>query len=115
MSVGWNVLQYRFDWRQQQQHYGVYDPLPAAPLPHHRHAIIVTGHAIYTGARTNTSAIYDESNWILESYQHGQLGTFIEHIQKGIDILISDPLALLVFTGYVFPPKGTDHSSILSL
>ncbi|ORZ26159.1 hypothetical protein BCR42DRAFT_315609 [Absidia repens] len=76
------------------------DPLPSAPLARHNHAIVVTGHAMYMGPNDNElTALHDESQWILESYQHGQVNTFLNHIQKGIDMLLSDPQALLIFSG----------------
>ncbi|KAI8329634.1 hypothetical protein BC941DRAFT_442437 [Chlamydoabsidia padenii] len=117
MSLGWNLIQYRTDGWQQSQYdtstRWVNDPLPSAPLPHHIHAIVVTGHAIYTGPQ-HKEALQDEKNWILEPYQHGQVNTFLYHIQKGIDLLISDPQALLIFSGGQTRPSAGPISEGLS-
>jgi hypothetical protein len=113
MSLGWNFLQYEARFQSNSWRYGtksdssetvtpfwINDPLPSAPLTRHKHAIVVTGHAMYIGPKDNQpTTLQDENQWILESYQHGQVGTFLNHIQKGIDILLSDPQALLIFSG----------------
>lgn len=76
-----------------------HDSLPPLPLSQKHHAIIVAGHAIYTGPSTIQDTTLD-SNWILEPFQKGgQVHVFIEHIQKGLDILRQDPKAVLIFSG----------------
>jgi hypothetical protein len=76
-----------------------HDPLPPVPLTENYHAIIVAGHAIYTGP-DDMEQLVNDRNWILESYQQGgQVNTFIQHIQKGIDILKQDEVSVLIFSG----------------
>lgn len=73
--------------------------LPPLPLSQKHHAIIVAGHAIYIGPPTIQDTKLD-SNWILEPFQQGgQVHVFVEHIQKGIDILRQDPKSVLIFSG----------------
>lgn len=77
----------------------VHDPLPPVPLIENHHAIIVAGHAIYTGP-SDLEQVKLDSNWILEPFQRGgQIHTFVEHIQKGIDLLKQDPASVLVLSG----------------
>lgn len=76
-----------------------HDSLPPIPLTENHHAIIVAGHAIYTGP-DDMEQLVNDKNWILESYQQGgQVNTFIQHIQKGIDILKQDQVSVLIFSG----------------
>lgn len=76
-----------------------HDPLPPVPLTEDHHAIIVAGHAIYTGP-SDLEELKKDSNWILEPFQQGgQIHTFIEHIQKGIDVLKQDSKSVLIFSG----------------
>jgi hypothetical protein len=76
-----------------------HDPLPPVPLTEDHHAIIVAGHAIYTGP-SNLDELKLDRNWILEPFQQGgQVHVFIEHIQKGIDILKQDSKSVLIFSG----------------
>lgn len=37
----------------------------------------------------------------IESFQKGETATFIQHIEKGVEIALGDPESLLVFSGYV--------------
>ncbi|KAI7867572.1 hypothetical protein BDF14DRAFT_670038 [Spinellus fusiger] len=75
------------------------DPLPPPSMPVLEHAIIVAGHAIYTGP-PDTQSLQTDEHWTLEPYQkHGQVFTFQQHIQKGIALLKDNPKALLIFTG----------------
>lgn len=77
-----------------------HDPLPPILPNENNHAIIIAGHAIYTGPSNNMNDIYNDENWILEPYQKGgQVKTFIQHIQTGVDLLKQDPKAMLVFSG----------------
>jgi hypothetical protein len=76
-----------------------HDPLPPLPLIENDHAIIVAGHAIYTGP-SDLNQVKLDSNWILEPFQQGgQVHTFVEHIQKGIDTLKQDSKSVLIFSG----------------
>lgn len=61
--------------------------------------IMVAGHAVFTGNRLDPEGIRNESNWYLESFQHGQLNTFIEHIKRGVELAANDTHALLMFSG----------------
>ncbi|OMJ29400.1 U3 small nucleolar RNA-associated protein 20 [Smittium culicis] len=62
--------------------------------------IIVPGHAVYTGE----GSALDEKNWELESYQAGNVGVFVSHIHKGIEILQEHEKALLIFSGGITHP-----------
>ena len=76
-----------------------HDSLPPIPLTENTHAIIVAGHAIYTGP-SNLDDVRSDTNWILEPFQlGGQIHTFIQHIQKGLDLLKEDKDAILIFSG----------------
>ncbi|ODV90585.1 hypothetical protein CANCADRAFT_16549, partial [Tortispora caseinolytica NRRL Y-17796] len=67
------------------------------------HLIITACHTIWKGG---SSLGEDESEWDLEVYQTGQHKTFIEHIQKGLQLLSSDPNSILIFTG------GQTHANL---
>jgi hypothetical protein len=60
------------------------------------HLVIVTGHAILL----DQGNYQNDDAWVLESFQRGQVAVFAEHILKGMEIVQSDPNAILVFTGY---------------
>ncbi|KAK0719745.1 Mur ligase [Lasiosphaeris hirsuta] len=60
------------------------------------HLVIVCGHAIWQGGPKNG---WDEAEWLIESYKHGETPTFIEHIRAGVQIVASDNRATLVFSG----------------
>jgi hypothetical protein len=78
------------------------DAIPAGDSPWNRlnHLIVVCGHAVLTthGALTDETALLDES-WALETFQRGQVPTFVAHISKGIDIASRDDMSLLLFSG----------------
>ncbi|CAO3613776.1 unnamed protein product [Cunninghamella echinulata] len=107
MSLSWNILQYSHPYSKSLHNFTnsndniINYPLPLPPFINnvYTHAIIVTGHAIYNGPLENVTQLYDESNWILEPYQHNQVPTFIEHIIKGIQLLKSNPQSILLFSG----------------
>ena len=61
------------------------------------HLVIVAGHAVWLGHSSPPEQL--EADWILEPYQHGQTATFKQHIQRGSELAVKDPSALLVFSG----------------
>lgn len=61
--------------------------------------VMVAGHAIFTGSEWSDDALDDESNWVLESFQKGQVSTFLKHIERGVQITANDSSALLMFSG----------------
>ncbi|KAL2414929.1 hypothetical protein ABEF95_003145 [Exophiala dermatitidis] len=99
----------------------------AVSLP--THLIVVCCHAIYLGGRENQSRPtsvesnqqvlkdkdeesernnnskshqYDsdnEANWLIEPFQKGETGTYIQHIEAGVRKLAEDDDAVLVFSG----------------
>ncbi|KAK4138012.1 FolC bifunctional protein [Trichocladium antarcticum] len=60
------------------------------------HLVVVCGHAIWLGGPKNG---WDEAEWLIESYKHGETPTFIEHIKAGVQVLSQDARAVLVFSG----------------
>lgn len=65
------------------------------------HLVMVAGHAIYVGESLSNdhATLVDESNWILESFQRGQVSTFVRHIERGVSLTANDSSALLLFSG----------------
>ena len=61
--------------------------------------VMVAGHAIYTGSQWTPQELRVESNWVLESFQKGQVDTFLRHIRKGVQLAANDSSALLLFSG----------------
>jgi hypothetical protein len=74
-------------------------PDPAPEWSGARHLIVVAGHAVYTAAGRDERALSDESSWYLEPFQHGQLGTMLAHIQRGVALAAADNASLLLFSG----------------
>ncbi|KAI3464630.1 hypothetical protein Pfo_021293 [Paulownia fortunei] len=56
------------------------------PFPNFRNLVMVAGHSVYTSS--SCERVDKEDAWYLESYQKhpGQAATFVEHIQKGVEI-----------------------------
>lgn len=61
--------------------------------------IMVAGHAIFTGKSWERISLLNEDNWILEDFQKGQVGTFLKHIEKGVELAANAPSSLLLFSG----------------
>ncbi|KAJ1665413.1 hypothetical protein IW140_003382 [Coemansia sp. RSA 1813] len=57
--------------------------------------IIVPGHGIYT----NEGPPLDESNWHLLQMQRGEVGAFMAHIGKAVEMVKEQDSALLMFSG----------------
>ena len=71
----------------------------AALCPFHAlsHLVVVAGHAVLTSLDFHN--LTDDAQWELQSFQHGQLSTFLRHIEEGIAVAAADPTALLLFSG----------------
>jgi hypothetical protein len=69
---------------------------PAAP----KNLIVVAGHAPFRESVVSVpeNPQRDEA-WVLQSFQRGEPPLYIEHIQRGVDLLRADPEALLIFSG----------------
>lgn len=64
--------------------------------------IIVAGHAVYTGEKLGSIGdVENEKNWLLESYQRGQVSSFVGHIKRGVEEVVNDTEAMLIFSGGV--------------
>ena len=59
--------------------------------------IMVAGHAVMTG--TDQTLVDSEESWFLENLQHGQLSTYIRHIEKGVELAAANPLSVLIYSG----------------
>lgn len=64
------------------------------------HLVIVCGHAVLTthDALTAESLARDDA-WALEPFQKGQVGAFVAHVERGIELAARDERALLLFSG----------------
>lgn len=62
------------------------------------HLILLPGHGIQWCTEIGKSP-KDESCWYLQSFQHGQVPLFLEHIRRAIEEAANDPKSLLVFSG----------------
>ncbi|KAJ5623481.1 hypothetical protein N7490_012086 [Penicillium lividum] len=65
-------------------------------MQHVKHLVIVCCHAIYAGGPNHGLS---EDEWFIESFQKGEIPTFISHAKAGLKALSDDPHALLVFSG----------------
>ncbi|GAC97065.1 hypothetical protein PHSY_004649 [Pseudozyma hubeiensis SY62] len=91
-------------------------PPPRTGTDHLNHLVIVTGHAIWAGC--DVKAKDDDENWVLEDYQKGgSVKTFYKHIEKGMQLTVEDPNALLIFSGGQTRPNSlqTEGESYYSL
>lgn len=76
--------------------------------------VMVAGHAIFVSPRWDPDSLNDESNWILEKFQRGQVTTFLEHIRQGVMIAANDSSALLLFSGGQTRPGAGPRSEGLT-
>ncbi|KAL6527508.1 hypothetical protein OROGR_016598 [Orobanche gracilis] len=69
------------------------------PFANFRNLVMVAGHSVYTSS--GCDKVDEENAWYLEPYQKhpGQAATFVEHIQKGVEIAANDDGSLLLFSG----------------
>lgn len=69
------------------------------PFPKLKNLVMVAGHSVYTSS--SCEKVDKEDAWYLESYQKhpGQAATFVEHIEKGVELAANDDEALLLFSG----------------
>lgn len=62
--------------------------------------IIVPGHAAFHESVTTVPAHPEKDDgWVLQSFQHGEPPYFIEHMQRGLELLRQDESSLLLFSG----------------
>eukprot|EP01060_Flectonema_neradi_P003250 TRINITY_DN12082_c0_g1_i1.p1 TRINITY_DN12082_c0_g1~~TRINITY_DN12082_c0_g1_i1.p1 ORF type:complete len:280 (+),score=30.52 TRINITY_DN12082_c0_g1_i1:114-842(+) len=59
--------------------------------------IMVACHSTLMGI--DHTDIDNEENWSLAEMQRGQLKTYIEHIEKGVELAAANPHAILMFSG----------------
>ncbi|KAA8498874.1 hypothetical protein FVE85_6459 [Porphyridium purpureum] len=64
-----------------------------------RNLIMCAGHTVYKGTSYDRDSIANESNWVLERNQVGQLPAYLAHIRTSVELAAKDPLALLLFSG----------------
>lgn len=63
-------------------------------------AIIVCGHAVYTGGPLlPPSELPNDEHWTLLPYQAGEGRVYLEHISAAVELAREDPDALLIFSG----------------
>mmetsp|Transcript_2434 Transcript_2434/g.6123 ORF Transcript_2434/g.6123 Transcript_2434/m.6123 type:complete len:262 (-) Transcript_2434:245-1030(-) len=69
------------------------------PFPQLRNLVVVAGHSVFVGS--NFADAMAPENWYLEPYQQvpGQVESFVQHIQLGVQAAAEDPTALLLFSG----------------
>ncbi|KAJ2269671.1 hypothetical protein EV176_004527 [Coemansia sp. RSA 451] len=68
--------------------------------------VIVPGHGVYLGA----GSPLDEANWYLQEQQRGEVGAFMAHVGKGIEMVKEHERALLVFSGSKTRLEAGAHS-----
>ncbi|KAJ3490378.1 hypothetical protein NLI96_g1465 [Meripilus lineatus] len=63
------------------------------------HLVIVPGHAIWKGV--DAKRRFEDDEWVLEAYQRGggRVSAFVQHIERGVELMAEDEHALLVFSG----------------
>ncbi len=88
----------------------VFASLAARPHSTLTTLVLVAGHAIYRGQHWTPEALRDERNWILEPFQTAQVGAFLSHIQRGVELAANDSTSLLVFSGGQTRPTAGPRS-----
>ncbi|CAG8656283.1 1296_t:CDS:2, partial [Acaulospora morrowiae] len=85
-----------------------------SPHPELRDLVIVAGHAIFIG--NDFDKMDRDEGWILEEFQKGggHVKTFIEHIRKGVELVIDNKEALLIFSGGQTRPSAGPRSEAQS-
>ncbi|PIA15798.1 hypothetical protein COEREDRAFT_81735 [Coemansia reversa NRRL 1564] len=68
--------------------------------------VLVPGHGVYLGS----GSPLDEANWYLLNEQRGEVGTFMAHVGKGMEIIKEHEHALLVFSGGKTRMEAGAHS-----
>ncbi|KAJ2302917.1 hypothetical protein IWW55_003189 [Coemansia sp. RSA 2706] len=68
--------------------------------------VVVPGHGVYLGA----GSPLDEANWYLLAQQRGEVGAFMAHIGKGVEMVKEHEQALLVFSGGQTRVEAGAHS-----
>lgn len=63
------------------------------------HLIIVPGHAIHRCKSRKALVSNEENCWTLLPYQRGQVGCFLEHLNKAVELAAQDPTAMLILSG----------------
>lgn len=64
--------------------------------------LIIPGHATFKASADPTRILFDpvrEDHWLLQSFQHGEVPYYIEHIQRGIEIAKHNPQTYIIFSG----------------
>ena len=62
--------------------------------------ILVAGHAAFKDQLRSCPAEPEKDDgWVLQSFQQGEPPYYIEHIQKGVELLKETPDSLLLFSG----------------
>jgi hypothetical protein len=59
--------------------------------------ILVAGHAVYIGDSLDPPE--RDEHWVLKGFQKGEPPQYIEHVRFGVELAISKPNSLLVFSG----------------
>jgi hypothetical protein len=67
------------------------------PLETLKHAIIVAGHAPYIA--TDFREPLADFSWVLSEGQKGEPRFYLDHIKRGVELVNSEPDALLIFSG----------------
>lgn len=73
-----------------------------------RNLVIVPGHAIYVG-KSGTDP-YDGTKWVgtYSGYRYNdEVPNYVQHVQRGVNLVDCDPAALLVFSGGKTRVKST--------
>ncbi|CAG8521274.1 2067_t:CDS:2 [Acaulospora morrowiae] len=88
--------------------------IPQPPHPELRDLVIVAGHAIFIG--NDFDKVNLENGWILEGFQKGGgfVKIFLEHIRKGVELVVDNKDALLIFSGGQTRPSAGPRSEAQS-